>query len=437
MKIRYPIDRFYKPIIIFIQREKSSGIILGISVLLALILANSPLSEKYFQFFEHTFGFEFDGKSYLNFNLLHWINDGLMAVFFFVIGLELKREIVAGELSNARKAILPIGAALGGMIFPALIYLLLNPTGETHNGWGIPMATDIAFALGILYFLGNRIPVSLKIFLTVLAVVDDLGAVLVIAFFYTSSISFYNLLLGLIFVLIMYSGNRLGVRNMYFYAFFGIIGVWTAFLLSGVHATIAAVIAAFTIPADVTIKEFSYIKKIQLALHKFKNIDPNGKPTLSHSQFKILNDIRRDTRLAIPPLQRLEHTLHPLVNFVILPIFALANAGFTIEIDWDKLLESHVALGVFSGLLFGKVIGVFGVSWLFIKFRIAPLPVGMNLRNLLGVSLLAAVGFTMSLFINSLAFTNPTYLWQAKFGIFGASLLGGILGYLILRTKPT
>src|SRR5690554_2495370 len=190
MKTRYPIDRFYKPIIIFIQREKSSGIILGISVLLAIILANSPLSEKYFQFFEHTFGFEFDGKSYLNFNLLHWINDGSMAVFFFVIGLVLKREIVAGELSNARKAILPIGAALGGMIFPPLIYLLLNPTRETHYGWGIPMATDFGFALGILYFLGHRIPVSLKIFLTVLAVVDDLGAVLVIASFCTSFISF-------------------------------------------------------------------------------------------------------------------------------------------------------------------------------------------------------------------------------------------------------
>lgn len=435
MKNQYPIDAVYKPFYEFIKRERSGGIILGFSVILALLLANSPWSEHYFHFFEHTFGFEFDGKSYLNYDIHHWINDGLMAIFFFVIGLELKREIVGGELSSPRKAILPIGAAIGGMIFPAFIYLLLNPSGEAHSGWGIPMATDIAFALGILYFLGKRVPLSLKIFLTVLAVIDDLGAVLVIAFFYTSDISILNLGLGLAFVSIMYAGNRLGIRNIYFYAFFGIVGVWTAFLLSGVHATIAAVIAAFTIPADVTLKEFAYIKKIQESINRFKTINPNSKPTLSGSQLQILNEIEKDTNSAMPPLQRLEHAMHPLVTFFILPVFALSNAGITFGTRVDYLFENNITFGVIFGLLFGKFIGVVGVSLLLIKLKISPLPDGMNRRHLYGVGLLASVGFTMSLFINSLAFTDPQHILQAKIGVFCASVIGGILGYIVLRKK--
>ena len=304
----YPIDKLYLPFQEFIRREKSGGIVLGISVVVALFLANSPWSEQYFNFFNHKFGFQFDGKSFLEFSIHHWINDGLMAIFFFVIGLELKREIVGGELSNFKKALLPIGAAFGGMVVPAIIYLILNPVGEAHNGWGIPMATDIAFALGVLYLLGKRIPLSLKVFLTVLAVVDDLGAVLVIAFFYTSTISLYNLFIGFGFVLIMYIGNRMGIRNILFYAIFGILGVWTAFLLSGVHATIASVIAAFIIPADVVIKENTYILKIQNYLNRFKAINPNDEtPTLKGSQLHILDEIKKDTNSAIPPFQKLEH----------------------------------------------------------------------------------------------------------------------------------
>src|SRR5690554_1615555 len=205
----YPIDKLNKPLQKFIQNEKAGGIVLGISVIIALIFANSPLSHAYHHFFEHKIGFQFDGKSFLEYSIHHWINDGLMAIFFFVVGLELKREIVGGELSNPRKALLPIGAAIGGMLVPAIIYFVLNPTGEAQNGWGIPMATDIAFALGVLYLLGNKIPLSLKVFLTALAIVDDLGAVLVIAFFYTSDISTLSLLIGLGFVLIMYIGNKM------------------------------------------------------------------------------------------------------------------------------------------------------------------------------------------------------------------------------------
>jgi NhaA family Na+:H+ antiporter len=241
---KYPIDKIIYPVQRFMQQQKASGIVLGISVLVALFLANSPWSESYFAFFEHKLGFRFDGNDYLEYSIHHWVNDGLMAIFFFVVGLELKREIIAGELSEPRKAILPISAAIGGMLMPALIYFFLNPHGEVSNGWGIPMATDIAFALGVLYILGDKVPLSLKVFLAALAIVDDLGAVLVIAFFYTSDISVVNLLIGFGFVIVMYIGNRMGVRNIFFYMLLGIAGVWTAFLLSGVHATIASVLAA-------------------------------------------------------------------------------------------------------------------------------------------------------------------------------------------------
>lgn len=433
----YPFDKLNKPFQKFIQNEKAGGIVLGISVIIALIFANSPLSHAYHQFFEHKIGFQFNGKSYLEYSIHHWINDGLMAIFFFVVGLELKREIVGGELSNPRKALLPIGAAIGGMLVPAIIYFVLNPIGEAQNGWGIPMATDIAFALGVLYLLGNKIPLSLKVFLTALAIVDDLGAVLVIAFFYTSDISTLSLLIGLGFVLIMYIGNKMGVRNVLFYAIIGIVGVWTAFLLSGVHATIASVLAAFTIPADMKIKENLYITKIQSYLTKFKSIDPNDKiPTLTNEQLHILDEVKKDTNNIIPPLQRLEHAMHPFVTFLIIPIFALANAGVSVAIDFEQLFSTNVALGVSLGLLVGKVVGVVGFTLLFVKLKIAPFPDGMNIRNLLGLALLAGIGFTMSLFITSLAFTNEEHIIQAKIGIFFASIVAGILGYLILNKQP-
>src|SRR5690606_11489105 len=309
---RTPIEKVTYPIQKFIQNEKAGGIVLAISVIVALILANSPLADEYHHFLEHKFGFQFDGQTYLEYNLHHWINDGLMAVFFFVVGLELKREIVAGELSNPRKALLPIAAAIGGMLVPALIYLGFNPTGEVHSGWGIPMATDIAFALGVLFLLGKKIPLSLKVFLTALAIVDDLGAVLVIAFFYTSDISILNLLLGFAFLLLMFAGNKLGVRSILFYAIVGIAGVWTTFLLSGVHATIAAVLAAFMIPANVKISEGTYTNEIQKLLDKFRAVDANNRiPTLTNEQLHLLDEIKKDTDKAIPPLQKLEHAMHP------------------------------------------------------------------------------------------------------------------------------
>ena len=425
-KVVYPVQRF-------IHNQKAGGIVLGISVIVALFLANSPWAEYYFHFFEHKLGFTFDGNSYFEYSIHHWINDGLMAIFFFVVGLELKREFVGGELANPRKALLPIGAALGGMLVPALIYLSLNPSGEVHSGWGIPMATDIAFALGVLYMLGKKVPLSLKVFLTALAIVDDLGAVLVIAFFYTSDISLLNLTTGLGCALLMFIGNKIGIRNIIFYGVLGILGVWASFLLSGVHATIAAVLAAFMIPADVKIRENVYIERVQSYLKKFKDSDPNQVPTLTEEQLHHLEKINTDTKKAIPPLQRLEHAMHPFVNFVILPIFALANAGVALNIDLEHLFSTNVALGVSLGLLVGKVVGVVGFTLLFVKLKIAPMPNGMNIRNLFGLGLLASIGFTMSLFITSLAFTHPEYMVQAKIGIFTASIIGGISGYFVLN----
>lgn len=433
-KKKTPIEKIVSPIQSFIKQEKAGGIVLGISVIVALFLANSSFADEYHHILEHKLGFQWDGATYFEYNLHHWINDGLMAVFFFVVGLELKREIVAGELSNPRKALLPIAAALGGMAVPAAIYLFLNPVGEVHSGWGIPMATDIAFALGVLYLLGNKIPLTLKVFLTALAIVDDLGAVLVIAFFYTSNISTGFLIAGALILLAMYIGNKMGIRSVLFYAILGIGGVWTTFLLSGVHATIAAVLAAFTIPADVKIGEKLFSDKIQKYLEKFRNIDPDSsKPTLTNEQLHILEEIKESTVAVTPPLQRLEHAMHPMVTFIIIPIFALANAGVSLNIDMEHLFSTNVALGVALGLLIGKVVGVVGFTWLLVKLKVAPFPEGMNLRNLFGLGLLASIGFTMSLFVTSLAFSHEEYQTQAKIGIFAASLVGGIAGYIVLN----
>ncbi|MEG2079180.1 Na+/H+ antiporter NhaA [Chryseobacterium sp.] len=429
-----PIDKITQPVQRFIEQEKSGGLLLGISVIIALVLANSPLSAAYHHFLEQTFGFRWNGKVFFDFTLHHWINDGLMSIFFFVVGLELKREIIGGELSNPRKAMLPIVAAIGGMVMPALIFLLLNPSGEMHKGWGIPMATDIAFALGVLFLLGKKIPLSLKVFLTALAIVDDLGAVLVIAFFYTADIEMTYLLIGLFILAIMYLGNKLGVRSIFFFAFLGICGVWTCFVISGVHATIAAVLAAFTIPADVKIKETIFISKITNYLEAFKNIDPTeNNPTLTNDQLHVLEKINVATIAATPPLQRLEHVMHPIVTFVIIPVFAIANAGVSLDIDFYSLLDTNIALGVALGLLVGKVLGVVGFTAIFIKLKIAKVPEGMTIKNLFGLGFLASIGFTMSLFVTSLAFTEEEYQTQAKIGIFAASIIGGILGYIILN----
>lgn len=424
------------PIKLFMGREKSGGIVLILSVTLAMILANSNIAESYFHFFEQEVGFIVNGEPYLNYSLHHWINDGLMAMFFFVVGLELKREFIGGELADIRNTILPIGAAIGGMIVPALIFLSLN-IGTPHTmGWGIPMATDIAFALGVVYLLGDKVPASAKVFLTTLAIVDDLGAVLVIAFFYTSELSIASLLFGLGFLAVMFIGNRLGIKSLFFYAVLGIGGVWVTFLLSGIHATIAAVLAAFMIPADAKINESVYLKRMKKLTRRFEKEEPNEVRTLEEGQVDVLTHIQHDTEIAIPLLQQLEHKMSPIVTFLIMPIFAIANAGISFtDLSLSDIFSTHVALGVTLGLLLGKPIGIIGATFLMVKMRWATLPSAITRRTLMGLGMLASIGFTMSMFISTLAFTDELLMTQAKLGIFLASILGGIGGYVLLNKK--
>jgi len=438
-----PADKYIiNPVNSFISKSTTGGIVLFISAVVAIILANSSLGEWYHHIWEHKIGLNFDGVTYLNYSIHHWVNDGLMAIFFFVVGLELKRELIGGELSSPKKAMLPIIAAIGGMIVPAIIYTIFNFGTDADHGWGIPMATDIAFALGVLYLLGDRIPNSLKVFLTALAIVDDLGAVLVIAIFYTAEINFTMLFTGLSFVAFLLASKAFGIRNTFYFAIIGIFGVWLPFLLSGVHATIAAVLVAFTIPADSRVSENAFIEKISLFLKQFKFADQNEKaPTLTTEQLHVLNDMSKVTKDAMTPLQRLEHNMHPLVSFFIMPVFALANAGVTFSNDILAEATSTVTLGVALGLIIGKVIGVFGISMAVIKLKIANMPSGLNTKHLFGVGFLAAIGFTMSLFVTNLAFIGPDpalnaeHQLQAKLGIFMASLIAGIIGFLILKAN--
>lgn len=416
----------------FINNLTASGILLFATAVIALFLANSPFQHVYHHFWENTFSIGFN-DFVLSKSLHHWINDGLMSIFFFVIGLELKREVMAGELSRPQDAVLPVLAGLGGMVIPALFYFTFNSSGETATGWGIPMATDIAFVLGILYMLGDKVPVSLKVFLTALAIADDLGAVMVIAFFYTSDISSLSLLFGGGFLAILILANILGVRNIVFYGIIGIGGLWLAFLLSGIHATIAGVIAALTIPANVKIQDKQFVIKMNALTNDFENSTPNNVTLLTHEQVHIVDKIRYYSKAALTPLQRLEHSMHPLVAFVVMPVFALANAGITFSGDFAENVVSNVSLGVLFGLVLGKFIGIVSVSTILIKLKLATLPDGLNWNHLYGAAMLAGVGFTMSLFITDLAFVNPTHIIQAKIGIFIASIICGIGGFLKLR----
>lgn len=432
-KKTYPIDNLMAPIVKIVQQEKSAGIMLAIGVVTAMFLANSPWSEHYFGVLESTFGINLNGEVYFNKTIHEWINSGLMSFFFFFVGLELKREMIDGELSHPKKAILPIFAAIGGMLVPLLVYLVFNQTGEARHGWGIPMATDIAFAVGVLHFLGDKVPTSLKVFLTALAIIDDLGAVIVIAFFYTSNLSLFYLGIGMAVLGFIYLLNKLGVRSILVYAILGIFGVWFAFLESGVSPTIAAVLVAFMIPADMRIRKVDYIDKLKGSLDVlFKAEDVEGDKTLSEEKLNCVHDINRLTRSLTPPLQHLEHSLALFVAFFVVPVFALANAGIDLRIDLSELFTTNIVLGISFGLLFGKVIGIVGFTMLLIKLKVAVFPVGMNIKNLTGLSLLAAIGFTMSLFISMLAFTDELHILQAKVGIFVASIIAGVAGYAYL-----
>lgn len=423
------------PIKNFIEKQTSVGISLIISTVLALGMANSPLADHYHEFWEQEIYIGIN-EFVINKSLLHWINDGLMSMFFFLVGLELKKEIMYGELSSPREALLPVAAALGGMLFPALIYTFFNFGTDSISGWGIPMATDIAFALGILYLLGDKVPVSLKIFLTAIAIADDMGAVLVIAFFYTEQISVQSLGIGLFFLLVLIFANYLGIRNMLFYAVMGIGGLWLATMLSGIHATIAAVLAAFAIPNNKKINTPLFLRKAKLMSYQIKNqFKKTDRPPEKNQEevSKIIEKYSLLTEDATPPLQRIEHNLQPFVSFVVLPLFAFANAGVSFTPDSLSYFLKPISLGIVLGLIFGKFIGIVFFTRLMVLFKISKLPRKVDWKHIYGVGLLGSIGFTMSLFITELAFDVETYLDQAKTGVFLASLLGGVIGYYYLR----
>jgi NhaA family Na+:H+ antiporter len=426
------IDHLLKPFNSFIKNESTAGIFLLLCSIAALILSNSPWHDEFHHFWEYEFTIGIAGYTISN-TLHHWINDGLMAMFFFVVGLELKREIMGGELASPRNAILPLAAAVGGMLAPALIFAFFNYDKPSSSGWGIPMATDIAFALGILSLLGNRVPLSVKIFLTALAIADDLGAVLVIAIFYTSEISLLNLATGAVFMITLMTANYLGIRSTLFYGIVGIGGLWLAFLMSGVHATVAGVLAALTIPARTKIDEVGFATRLRNYVKEFEAIPPNDVTLLEPEQLHVVEKIKKLTRAASTPLQRLEHALHPIVLFVVMPIFALANAGISVKgISFSEAI-TPVSLGVFFGLLIGKFLGVVGASWFTLKMGWAQLPSDMSFKNLYGVGMLAGIGFTMSLFITNLAFRSPDVILEAKVGVLSASILAGAVGFLLLK----
>lgn len=431
-----PLDLYLLlPVKHFIERKTSAGLLLIFSAALAMIVANSPLADQYHNLWKQYIHIGFN-EFEIRKNLLHWINDGLMSMFFFLIGLELKREIMRGQLSGFREAMLPVAAAAGGLIFPALLFLSLNAGTEAASGWGIPMATDIAFALGILYLLGSRVPFSLTVFLTAVAIVDDLGAVLVIALFYTSDISVTGLAYGGFFMLVLIAANYMGIRNTVFYGIVGIGGLWLAVLLSGVHATIAAVLAAFAIPMSRKIDTSLFLRMVKMLSFRIRKQKKEEKQPSLSSEDEISKTMEKFTLLtedATPPLQHLIHSLHALVSFVVLPVFAFANAGVTIDATSLGFFGSPVLLGILLGLLVGKFLGIVLFVRLMTFFKISKLPKGTTWPHIYGLGLLSGIGFTMSFFITELAYENEEFLIQAKMGILTASVIAGISGYLYLK----
>lgn len=368
----------------FFESERSSGITLVIMTILSLMLANSSISEDYLHLWEVKIGFM---------NLEHWVNDGLMAVFFLLVGLELKREFMVGELSELKKATLPIFSAVGGMLIPAGLYLVINAGKPTASGFGIPMATDIAFALGALSLLGNRVPLSIKVFLTALAVIDDLGAILVIAIFYTKTLIWLNLFISLTLFALLMALNRLKFVSLWIYIPIGIV-MWYFMHHSGIHATITGVLLAIAIPT------FGKRKKDA-------------------------------------PSARLQEILHFPVGYLILPLFALVNTAIKIEPGWDKAIFEVASLGVIAGLVLGKPIGIFLFSWIAIRFKLAEKPAGTNWGQLFGVGILGGIGFTMSIFVTLLAFNSLTeakhVINEVKFAIILSSILAGVIGFVTLK----
>ncbi|MBT3626354.1 MAG: Na+/H+ antiporter NhaA [Gammaproteobacteria bacterium] len=423
------IDRVTRPFQMFLEHKLAGAGLLLVFTIVALLWANSGYSDSYHGLL-HTYATIGIGEFELSKTLSHWINDGLMGIFFFVVGLEIKREFLAGELANPKTAALPIFGALGGVLAPALIYLAINPSGEASLGWGIPMATDIAFALGILALF--PVSISLKVFLTALAIVDDIGAILVVAIFYTDDIALQSLAIGGCFLLVSITANMAGVRNPVLYFLIGFV-VWVAFLKSGVHATLSAVLMAFTIPARTRIHGNQFAEQAEALLKRLRETGlPQGNALLSSEQHSIVHSMEQVTEQATAPLQELEHTIMPYVTFMIMPIFALANAGVVIAEDFGAVLTSSIAVGIVAGLVIGKPLGIFVFAWLSVKLKVAELPEDVTFTQIGAVGMLAGVGFTMALFISTLAWADTSIIETAKTGVLLGSLVSALIGSFLL-----
>lgn len=427
-------DKVVTPFEEFIHQETTSGFLLMACAIVALIVANTALLHSYEHLLHTQVGFAF-GDWRLEKTLHHWINDGLMALFFLVVGLEIKREILVGELSDFRQATLPIVAAIGGMVVPAILFAITNFGSDSISGWGIPMATDIAFAVGVMVLLGSKVPKTLLTFLVALAIVDDLGAVIVIAVFYTENIVIEALGFAFLFFGILILFNRLGIRHPAPYFIIGLL-MWLAMLKSGVHATLAGVLTALTIPARPKYEPGRFSQLVRKLMDKFdKSHRPGESIMRNEEQRSILQTLENGVHLVETPLQRLEHSMHFWVAFLIIPVFALANAG--IPIEFGKIGESlthQVTLGVIFGLIAGKLLGIAGFSWIAVKMGWGVLPENTNFQQIIGVALLGGIGFTMSIFISELAYPGQAEnLLMAKTGILVASILSGVAGYFWLR----
>jgi len=425
-------NKVYTPFEHFLHAQTTTGIVLMTMTIVALLLANSPFADAYAHIFHIKISLNI-GAWNLSQTLHHWINDGLMAIFFFIVGLEIKREILVGELSNLKIAILPILSAIGGMVLPALIYMLINPHGDAANGWGIPMATDIAFAISALVLLRRRVSPALVTFLVALAIVDDLGAVLVIAIFYTEQIHIIPLIYAGLSFLLLVLFNRFGIRNILVYFLVGVF-MWLFMLESGIHATIAGVVAAMAIPSRPHIKPVDFTQHTKNLLDEYNYYPVTTDHVMHEKQKAILQNIKDKIDSVSSPAAKLEHQLHLPVSLIVIPLFALANAGINIEFSsiGATVLEP-VSLGIIFGLIAGKVLGIAGVAWLAIRLKIAKLPDSSTIKQVFGVAFLGGIGFTMSIFVADLAFIgNELLIFQAKVGILSASLISGITGYIWL-----
>jgi len=435
---RFVPKTFIRPFVRFSQIEASSGMVLLLAAVAALIWANSPWSETYFSLLEEHVTIELFAF-HLDESVLHLINDGLMAVFFFVVGLEIKRELVLGDLRDPKAAALPVLAALGGMALPALIYFGFNAGTAASHGWGIPMATDIAFAVGVVALLGSRVPSGAKLFLLAVAIADDIGAIVVIALFYTADLKAGYLAASIVALIVVWIAGRVNVRAMSFYLPMALL-IWYLTLESGVHATLAGVALAFLTPAQPLYQPREFDQRARAILDEYSIEDVTDPHVQEHADHEalLLSEIATES---VAPLNRMEHRLVVWSSFIIVPIFALANAGVDFRaVSIGGALTSDIALGVAVGLIVGKIVGITAASYGAVRLRLGKLPPGTNWTHVVGLSAVAGIGFTVSLFVAGLAFADPQFADLAKVGIFSGSLVAGIIGSIILsraRRSPS